>query len=160
GTPDAGPTPVTLRLRGREVARGLAAPGATVTLPFQAPRSGWWTVEVSVEPDELRADDRRLAVWHAVPPARVKAATGSGPFVAAGLTVLQAGGRVQDGTDVTIDERPGGAASIVLPPLDPAMIGEVNRALSARGVPWRFGAQGTPGVVSGAVALGLDGFAV
>ena len=160
GTPEAGPTPVTLRLRGREVAHGLASVGSTVTLPFTAPGSGWWTIEVSVEPDELRADDRRLAVWHAVPAARVRASAGSGPFVAAGLAVLQAGGRVREGTDVTIDERPSGAKSVVLPPFDPALNGEVNRALAARGLAWRFGSVGTPGVVSGALTDGLDGTAV
>jgi hypothetical protein len=160
GNPEAGPTPVTLRLRSREVARALASAGATVTLPFAYPGPGWWTAEVSVERDELRADDRRVAVWHAVPPARVRAAPGSGPFVAAALAVLRDGGRIREGSDVTIDERPGASASIVMPPLDPSLTGEVNRALAARGIPWRFGAPGTPGTLTGAVPDGLDGIPV
>lgn len=160
GSAEAGPTPVTLRLGSREVARALATAGATVTLPFSYPGSGWWTAEVSVERDELRADDRRLAVWHAVPPARVRAAQGSGPFVAAALAVLRDGGRIRDGGDVTIDERPGASASVVLPPLDPALTGEVNRALAARGIPWRFGNPGTPGTLTGAVPDGIDGIPV
>jgi len=160
GSPEAGPTPVTLRLRSREVARALASAGATVTLPFAYPGPGWWTAEVSVERDELRADDRRVAVWHAVPPARVRVASGSGPFVAAGVAVLRDGGRVRDGSDVTIDERPGAAASIVVPPLDPSLTGEVNRALAARGIPWRFGGPGTPGILASALPDGLDGVPV
>lgn len=157
GTLDAGPTPVTLRLRGREVARALASAGSTVTLPMTAPGPGWWMADVSVESDELRADDRRVVVWHAVPPARVRAGDGSGPFVAAALAALGAGGRVREGTEVTIDERPSAASSIVLPPLDPSRVGEVNRALATRGMPWRFGALGTPGTLAGAVSDGLNG---
>jgi hypothetical protein len=124
-----------------------------VTLPGATSRPGWWTAEVALEPDELRADDRRLVVWHAEPPAAVRAAASTGPFVQTALTVLRAGGRVRDGADVTIDERPGeggGArSSIVLPPLDPSLVGEVNRALAARGSPWRFGPPGTPGMLEG-----------
>ncbi len=160
GATEAGPTPVTLRLRSREVARALASAGSTVTLPVSAPGSGWWVADVSVEPDELRADDHRVVVWHAVPPARVRAAAGSGPFVAAALTALLAGGRVREGTEVTIDERPNAASSIVLPPLDASLIGEVNRSLGARGVPWRFGDVGTPGTLAGSVAESWDGIPV
>lgn len=160
GTPAAGPTPVTLRMRNREVARALAGVGSTVNLPFPATGSGWWVGEVSLEPDELRADDRRMVVWRAVDPARVRAGPGSGPYVNAALTAMLAGGRVREGSDVSIDERPGAAASIVQPPADAALTGEVNRALAARGSPWRFGPAGTPGMLVSDAATGLDGIAV
>lgn len=160
GTAEAGPSSVTLRVRNREVARALAGPGATVSLPLADPGPGWWVGEVSLEPDELRADDRRVVTWHAVPPARVRAAAGSGPFVAAALAALRAGGRISDGPEVSIDERPGAPVSIVMPPADPALTGEVNRALAARGTRWRFGTQGTPGALAATVPVGLEGIAV
>lgn len=157
GTPDSGEVPVTLRFRGRDMGRGLAKAGTTVTIPVGDPGPGWWLGEVSLEPDELRADDRRLVVWHAVPPARVAVGSGAGPFVSAGLDVLRAGGRITDGAGVTIADRPTTGASVVLPPTDPALVGQVNRALAARGVDWRFGTAGTPGLISGA---GVDGVPV
>jgi aerotolerance regulator-like protein len=157
GTAGASPVPVTLRLRGRDLARGLAAPGATVTLPFADPGPGWWVGEVSLEPDELRSDDRRLVVWHSVPPARVRADPAAGPFAAAALAVLQAAHRVSDGVEVTLADRPGAGASVVVPPADPALIGQVNRALQARGTGWHFGGAGSPGPIASTALTGLDG---
>lgn len=157
GTPEAAPVTVTLRVRGRDVARGLAAPGAVVTLPFADPGPGWWVAEVALEPDELRADDRRLVVWHSVPPARVHADVAAGPFAAAALAVLQAAHRVRDGADVMLADRPGPGASVVVPPADPSLLGQVNRALQARGVAWRFGAAGSPGPIASGALSGLVG---
>ena len=92
--------------------------------------------------------------------ARVRAEPETGPYVAAALTALRAGGRVRDGSDVSIGDRPIAPASIVHPPVDPALTGEVNRALAARGTRWRFGPAGTPGLLVSAAATGLDGIAV
>lgn len=156
GTPGAGPAPVTLRLRGRDVARGLAAPGAAVTLPLTDPGPGWWVGEVMLDPDELRSDDRRLVVWHGVPPARVHADAAAGPFVAAAIAVLQGAHRVRDGADVTLADRPGAGPSVVVPPSDPALLGQVNRALQARGVGWHFGSAGSPGPITSAALPGAD----
>ncbi|MGH7645054.1 MAG: hypothetical protein ACREMR_05665, partial [Gemmatimonadales bacterium] len=76
----------------------------------------------------------------------------AGPFVEAALAVLRQGRRIEAGADVTVGGRPGPAATVVLPPDDPALVGQVNRALAARGVRWRLEGGGTPGVV---VAEGL-----
>ena len=160
GTAGAGPVPVTLRLRGRDVARGLAAPGSGIGLPLADPGPGWWVGEVTLEPDELRSDDRRLVVWHSVPPARVHADPSAGPFVSAAVAVLQAAHRVRDGADVLLADRPGPGASVIVPPADPALIGQVNRALQARGIGWRFGSVGSPGPIISAVLSGLDGVRV
>jgi hypothetical protein len=157
GSDGRDPVPMTVRLRGRDVGRGLIAGGvggvggvgggaaASIALPAQPP--GWWVGEAVLEPDELRADDRRPFVWRVAPPARVEAAAQSGPFVAAALAVLRAGRRVSAGRDVVIGDAPGTGRSVALPPSDPALLGQANRALAARGVPWRWGAPGTPGPV-------------
>ncbi|HMA40684.1 MAG TPA: BatA domain-containing protein [Gemmatimonadales bacterium] len=157
GATPGGQVPVTLRVRDRDVGRALAGAGATATLPVGATGPGWWAGEVVLPPDELRSDDRRAIVWHATPPARVTATGGAGSFVAAALQVLRSAGRVTEGADVTIGEAPGSGLSVVAPPADPALLGQVNRALTTRGMAWRFGPGGTPGLIAGA---GLDGVAV
>ncbi len=157
GTPGSGEVAVTLRVRGSDLGRALATVGATVTLPLEDSRPGWWVGEVTLEPDELRSADQRAIVWHATPPARVAFGPGAGPFVAAALAVLRAGRRIAEGTAVTIADRPAAGGSVVVPPEDPAMAGQVNRALAARGMGWRFGPAGIPGLIAGA---GLDGVPV
>jgi hypothetical protein len=162
GTPGAGPASVSVRLRGRDVGRALALPGSSVSVPLPAAAPGWWGGEAVLDPDELRADDARPFVWRVAPPARAGSDAGAGPFVAAALAVLAEGKRVVAGTDVLIGERPqsGTGRSVVLPPGDPALVGQANRVLAARGVAWRFGGLGTPGSVASAGLPGIDGVAV
>jgi hypothetical protein len=157
GSDGTEPAPVTIRVRGRDLGRALAPrAGAVVSVAVPAQLPGWWAGEAVLEPDELRADDRRPFVWHVAPPARVEAAPESGPFVAAALAVLREGRRVAVGRDVVIGDAPGPGRSVVLPPADPALVGQANRALAARGVPWHWGPAGTPGPVATA-ELGMIG---
>jgi len=167
GTPGAGAggaAPVTLRIHGREVGRALVAPGSTasITLPPLGP--GWWVGEAVLDADELRADDRRFLVWRVAAPARVTAlsSTGGGPFVAAALAVLEEAQRVRRGTEVAIGDRPeaGTLVSVVVPPAEPALIGQANRALAARVGRWRFGSAGTPGPIAGAAVPAIAGLQV
>ncbi len=173
------PVPVTIRIGGarrdRErgsgeiAARGLATPGeggatrsaVTVSLPVQSLAPGWWLGEAALEPDELRADDRRPFAWRVAPAARVTAAPGAGSFVAAALAVLQQGRRVSDGRDVVISggeaAPPAAPHAIVQPPADPALVGQANRALAARGVPWYWGPPGTPGTIAAPRLTALAG---
>lgn len=143
---------VTVRV-GRErseiAGRGLATVGSTVAvpLPAQSLTPGWKVGEAALEPDELRADDRRPFAWRVAPPARVTVTSAAGPFMAAALTVLREGRRIADGREVVITsgEAPSGARLIVAPPRDPALVGQANRALAARGISWRWGMTGPPG---------------
>jgi hypothetical protein len=163
------PVPVTIRIggerrdRGEIAARGLATESAvTIALPAQSLAPGWWRGEAALEPDELRADDRRSFAWRVAPPARVTAAVAAGVFVGAALEVLREGHRVVDGRDVTItggDALPVGHA-IVQPPEDPALVGQANRALVSRGVPWRWTQIGSPGPIGTSGLPGLDGVQV
>ncbi len=160
GTPGAPPATVTVRAAGRELGRGLAAPGSAVAVPLPPLAPGWWTGEATLDPDELRADDRRVFAWRVPPPVGVTAAPDAGPFVTAALAVLGEAKRVRPGTDVTVGTGAAAAASIVLPPADPAELGRVNRALAARGVGWRFAGPGTPGPIASALLPEAAGLAV
>ena len=170
GTPGGGPAPVTVRLRAtaspvgrsRDVGRALASTGSSASVPLPSMAPGWWIGEAVLDPDELRADDRRAFVWRVAPPARVRADPGAGPFVTAALAVLTQGKRVAEGTDVSLGERLQGDAgkTVLLPPADPALVGQANRALAARGVRWRFGASATPGPVATASLAGINGIPV
>ena len=180
------PVPVTIRIGGARrdraggggggggggeiAARGLATPGGsggtmrsavTVSLPVQSLAPGWWLGEAALEPDELRVDDRRPFAWRVAPAARVTATPGSGSFVAAALAVLQEGKRVSEGRDVVISggeaAPPNAPHAIVQPPADPALVGQANRGLAARGVPWHWGDVGTPGNLVAPQLPALDG---
>jgi hypothetical protein len=157
GTPGAAQAAATLRIGGQDVGRALAAPGSALSLALPTLGPAWWTGELNLEPDELRADDRRLLAWRVAPPARVAAAPEAGPFVAAALAVLREGGRVAAGNQVSFGDRPTPGTAIVLPPADAALVGPTNRALGARGVPWRFGAPGTPGSLASAALPSVNG---
>lgn len=159
GTAGVGVGPLVITLGGRPVARTLAQPGATLTVPLPLTAPGWWVGEAVLDPDDLRADDRRPFVRRVAPPARVTAAA-AGPFVAAALAVLRDAHRVADGGDVSIGERPGGRTAIVFPPADAALTGAVNRALAGRGSAWTFAGPGTPGVLASRDVPLLSGVAV
>jgi hypothetical protein len=175
GSDTPAPVPVTIRIgggrRGEISARGLgtgdvAAGGAAVmvSLPAQSLLPGWWMGEAQLEPDELRADDRRPFAWRVAAPARVMATPGAGAFVAAALSVLQEGRRVTVGANAQVvmsggEALPSGRV-IGQPPADQALLGQANRALAARGVPWTWGRPGTPGPVGAPALAPINGVQV
>jgi hypothetical protein len=135
------PVPVTARLDDRPARQALApAGGSAVFIPITAP-AGWWTATVELDPDELRLDDRRLAVVRVAPVARVNWDSAS-RYVAAACEVLETNRRIARGSEVTVGRLAAGH-SVIMPPDDPAGIGALNRALAARGVAWSFGAPAT-----------------
>src|SRR3989441_788880 len=166
GTPGEGgdAAPVTLRIRGREIGRALAAPGSTATITLPPLGAGWWVGEAVLDADELRADDRRLLVWRVGPARRRPEAGGppGGALPAPALAVLEEGQRVRPGNEVAIGDRPeaGTLVSIVIPPAEPALIGQANRALAARGGRWRFASEGTPGPIAGPAVPAMAGLQV
>src|SRR5256884_2426493 len=132
--------------RSHAVGRALAAPGSSANVPLPSVAPGWWIGEAVLDPDELRADDRRAFVWRVALPARVRADPGAGPFVAAALALLTQGRRIVEGGGAGVGERlPGGTGTtVLLPPVDPALIGQANRAPASRGVRWPVGGARPP----------------
>ncbi len=138
-------TAVSLSVDARPGARALAGAGGEVDLAAPSLAPGWHAGAVSLDADELRADDRRAFVVRVVQPPTVSAAATDdlGPFLGEALGVLAAAGRVRLGAgDVRVATGPSGSgAVVVLPPADAAAIGAANRALEAAGVTWRYGAR-------------------
>ena len=130
---------VRLVVEGRDVARAVAAPGDRVALSGNLARRGWVAATVELDPDELRADDRRSLALNLTQPRGAAATAGAGRFVAEALGVLKEGGRAVSGNEVVLDDRPAQVPTVVFPPREAALLGALNRSLAARGVGWRLG---------------------
>lgn len=133
------PIAVRVTMDGRDVARAVAYAGDRVAVPVSPARAGWFPVRVSLDPDELPADDQWFLAARVAAPAPAAADAGAGRYVAEALAVLQEGGRLGRGRTAVVSDRLAGARPVIVPPADPAAIGALNRALAARGVQWRFG---------------------
>lgn len=137
GDHDPSPVAVAVTLGGGPAHQALVGPGrpAVVTLPGGSP--GWYAVTARLDPDELRGDDARTAAIRVAPPARVSWSSAD-RYLAAALLTLAADHRVVAGDGLRVGAL-GPAASIVVPPADPAQVGALDRRLAARGVTWAYG---------------------
>jgi hypothetical protein len=129
----------------------LVAPGVPATQRIAGEVPGWFTVTVSLPPDELRIDDSRSVAVRVSPPPAVHWEP-EDRFVVAALEVLRSDGRVRAGEAVRLGTL-GQGVSVVYPPADASMIGALNRALAARGSQWQFGVPVSAGEVSDSSAL-------
>jgi len=137
---------VTVSLGGRAGARSLVAARDVASLTVAAPEPGWAVGEVALDPDELRADDRRPFAVRVVAPAAVAwDPAETGPFLAEALGALARAGQVRAGGAGAVRlgsaAAAAGAGAVVFPPRDPVQLGAANRSLALAGVPWRFGAR-------------------
>ncbi len=154
----AAPAPVSVALGDRPARQALVASGGAVSFTLGPAVPGWWTVRASKAPDELRADDDRLALVRVAPVAHV-AWDPADRYLSAASEVLRSSGRIRQGTEITVGTL-GGGPSIVVPPADPAALGALNRSLERRGVAWRYGPLSETPTVSdsgpllGRVAIG------
>lgn len=151
------PAPVSVQLGDRPPRQALVHSNASASFTLGAALPGWWTVRVSKAPDELRADDERVALVRVAPVAQV-AWDPADRYVNAASEVLATSGRLRRGTEIRLDAL-GPGPSVVMPPEDAAAVGALNRALERRGIAWRFGAiDNTPamsdsGTIVGRVAI-------
>jgi hypothetical protein len=128
---------LTVRAGDAPERQTLTSPGAPAVVAVSSLGPGWWPVEVTLDPDELRADDRRVTAVRVAPVAGV-AWPAADIHLATAASVLESNGRLRRGTEVTLGTL-GPGLSVLLPPSDPAELGALNRALERRGVAWRFG---------------------
>jgi hypothetical protein len=135
---DSGRTsPMAVRLGNRADRPQLGTVGPIIEATLPAGTPGWWPLTAELDPDEFRADDRRSTLVRVLPLAMAQW-NPSDAYLAAAAVTLRDGGRLREGSDVTLGWL-GPGASVVEPPEDLAELGSLNRALERRGVPWRFG---------------------
>ncbi|HET7631862.1 MAG TPA: VWA domain-containing protein [Gemmatimonadaceae bacterium] len=148
-----------IALDGRTLARGAAAPGASIQVRAAPRARGWLAGTVELDPDELPGDNvRHFAAWVGPPP-QVQVTPGAGPFVASALDVLRADGRVATGAAVHVVAADELAAlpALIVAPSDPVRMGAANRALARAGVPWQFGQARRGAVTVDGAGLGSAG---
>ena len=119
--------------------QALATVGTPAEIRLSGLPAGWWPLTATLDADELRVDDTHVAAIRVAPPADVM----WDPLdrhVSVAIDVLSSAGRVTRGNGVTLGVL-GRGPSVVYPPQDPARLGALNRALTRRGVGWRFGSN-------------------
>lgn len=133
--------PVQLTLGTRPPRNGLVPPVGGLTLSVPVAGSGWTPLRIELGADELRMDDSWESAVYLAPPA-LAVWSPTDRFLAAALEVLADAGRVRaaDGSGVAVGAL-GPGPSVVMPPDDISGIGVFNRALAARGIPWRYGTR-------------------
>lgn len=148
---DSGTAALTVKAGNRPERQTLAPSGTPVAVAIGGLPPGWWPVEAVLDPDELRADDRRLTALRIAPVAAVSWDEAD-HYPATAVRVLEANGRLNRGAEVRLGNL-GGQYSIVFPPADQAELGALNRALERRGIGWHYGGQVLASVPSDSSAL-------
>ena len=92
---------MALLIGGQSAATQLGNVGAVIDARLDAPTPGWWPVTAEIDADEFRADDRRSTLVRVLPVARAQWDPADHYLDAAAVT-LRAGGRLVDGTEVTL----------------------------------------------------------
>lgn len=147
--------PLTVSLGDRPGRPALVTPGPPTSFTVPGVASGWWVLHARLDPDEFRADDDRVTAVRVAPVAAV-GWPDSDRYLGAARDVLETNGRVRKGREVVVGSL-GPAASIVMPPADPAAVGALNRALERRGTGWLFESLvEAPAVVDSGVLVGRE----
>ncbi len=151
--------PVRVVLNDRIRAAATVPVGSEASLPLPPSGEGWVRGYADLDPDALRADDRRYFAFRSRPAPRVALAGAPGLFTVEALSVLTAAGRIREGSPADVDllvstEGQGldalhaGGSALVLPPSDPARLPALNRRLAEAGIGWRFEPRGDEGEAS------------
>ncbi len=148
--------PVRLLLDGELVAAGRTDASGLASLPFPARPESWVRGVVEIDPDPLRADDRREFAAAIRPPPVVSTPAEPHPFLDEALSTLESAGRIRllpigsAGAEILLlpgsplasgglpEPASSGVTRVVTPPDDPALLPAFNRVLEGWGVPWRL----------------------
>jgi hypothetical protein len=139
---------VRLVIEERVVAAGFAPPAGAAVLMLPAQPPGLLLGHLEIEPDALRADDRRFFATRVAPPPTV-ALEGEASFVDHALDVLADSDRIRRAATAAasivitaggtgLDRIAPGRDLVVLPPLDAGGLAALNRRLQAAGIPWQY----------------------
>jgi len=166
GTPGAGAggaVPVTLRIHGRRSAAPWSHPDRRHRSRCRrSDRAGGWAKRCSTPTScGPTIDDSWCGGSPRRPESRRSRARGRS---VRGRSAGRAGGGAARGARNRGRDRrstgSGNAGECRGPPAEPALIGQANRALAARGGRWRFGSAGTPGPIARAAVPAIAGLQV
>ena len=150
---------VRLVVGGRVVGATTVTTGSQALIPMGPFAGGIASGYVEIDPDALRADDRRYFSFTVRQPTNISLQGGDSFFFEQAVGVLTQAGRArlvgQGGEDVLIafagaglETRSQGSAAIVVPPLDGTLLPALNRRLAASGISWRYEGVDAVGEVS------------
>jgi len=159
-------TQVRVISEGRTIAAGIGASGSTIVLTTPARNAGLFLGYAEIDPDALRADNRRYFVGRVAPVPTV-ALTTPVPFVDDALAVMADARRIQrtDPGSASIIIAPGGAGLgtpgtnrtlVITAPNTPLELPAVNRRLTTLGIPWQFEAATGAGAARFAIRDSTD----
>ena len=140
-----------LRVVVNERIRGAATvpPGAATSVALPASGAGWVRAYADIDPDALRADDRRYFAYRSRSAPRLAAAGDAGMFIVQAISVLESANRVivvgaadaelliSAGGD-GLDELGADGAALIVPVSDPTLLPALNLRLADAGIPWRY----------------------
>jgi Aerotolerance regulator N-terminal len=125
------------------IIRNVGDSVATLRVPLVGSGAGWQSLDVTLEPSGISADDRVSIpiVVGGAPTVRDNA----GEFVAAAVAALRENGRVRATGGTTVSIAPAANTNalpaLILPPSDAGGLAAANAALARLNVPWRYGAE-------------------
>lgn len=161
---------VRLVVGGRTVGATTITAGSEALLDVGPFAGGVVSGYAEIDPDALRGDDRRFFSVSVRPPVGVSLRGDGGFFLEQAIEVLARAGRAQRTADAAVqvvlsvggeglDGRPDGAAAVVVPPSDGAMLPALNRQLLLAEIPWRYESEtgaGEIGVADSRLPVALD----
>jgi len=147
--PDTTRFPVRLVLEDRVRGAGVLSSGAETVIALPASPAGWIQGYVDVDPDNLRADDRRHFAYRSREAPAVYVGGSPTLFLSEALGVLESSSRLrrsdagsaalvlaQDGAGLEL--RGPQTDALVVPPADATLLPALNRRLADAGIPWRY----------------------
>ena len=161
---------VRLVAGGRTVGATTITAGSEALLNVGPFAGGVVSGYAEIDPDALRGDNRRFFAVSVRPPVRVALRGEGGFFLEQAIEVLTRAGRALPASDGAaqvvvsvggegLDGRPAGAAAVVAPPSDGAMLPALNRRLLLAEIPWRYESEtaaGETGVVESRLPVAFD----
>ncbi|UCF18298.1 MAG: hypothetical protein JSU87_10060, partial [Gemmatimonadota bacterium] len=161
--PEVPPDPAVVRLLIGDdvVAVGEARFGEAALLLLPSFEPGWAQGRAEIDLHGLAIDDRRYFSWPTRPSVGVAIVGDPGHFVADAVATLQEAGRLRLAASAAADVwiaaggnglqegLAGGRSVVVLPPVDPLELPQLNSRLERARVPWRY----RPGPAAGSTRL-------
>lgn len=142
--------PMRLAIGNQIRATTTARSGESTVFPFGPFTIGQVNGYVETDPDDLRSDNQIFFTFRVRPSPAVATEGILSVFLSEGLSVLKNSGRIQltqkQDSDILIsiagagvtDTNRNNQITVIVPPMDPALLPSLNRSLNSAGIPWQY----------------------